>query len=129
MRRTAFFALLIAAFFIGSGLARAQKQAGPKYDPATEVTVKGVIEEVKDFQCPVSGGVGAHIILKGNDEVIHLALSKFLKEYEFTFAKGDEVEVVGSKVTMDGKPTILAKTVIRGQNTYNFRDAKGNPLW
>ena len=130
MKRIAFIALLVAAFFVGSGLAQtAQKHTGPKYDLSTEVTIKGVIDEVKDFQCPVSGGMGAHIILKGNDLVVHLALSKYLKDYDFNFAKGDEVEVVGSKVIMDDKPTILARVVTRGQSTFTFRDAKGNPLW
>jgi hypothetical protein len=129
MRRTALIIALLA-FWVSAAYAQAQKKpTGPKYDLATEVTTKGTIEEVQDFQCPVSGGMGAHIILKGNNLVFHLALTKFLKDYGFNFAKGDEVEIVGSKVTMDEKPTILAKTVTRGQSTYTFRDAKGNPLW
>ena len=129
MRRTALIIALLA-ISVSAAYAQAQKKpTGPKYDLATEVTVKGVIEEAKDFQCPVSGGMGAHILLKGNDLVVHLALTKFMKDYDFNFEKGDEVEIVGSKVIMDDKPTILARTVTRGQSTYTFRDAKGNPLW
>ena len=109
----------------------ATKPAGPKYDPATEMKIKGVITEVKDFECPVSGGMGAHITLKAGDKsvLVHIALSKFLKDYEMSFAKGDEVEVLGSKVMMDGEEVILAREITRGQNLFVFRDKNGKPLW
>ena len=109
----------------------ANKASSPKYDPATEVKIKGVIAEVKDFECPVSGGMGAHITLKAGDKnvLVHIALSKFLKDYEMSFAKGEEVEVLGSKVMMDGEEVILAREITRGQNTFMFRDNKGKPLW
>ena len=129
MKRTAFILAFILVLVTAVYAQTQKKSTRPKYDLATEVTVKGTIEEVRDFQCPVSGGMGAHIILKGNDLVFHLALTKYLKDYDFKFAKGDEVEIVGSKVIMDDKPTILARVVTRGQNAYTFRDAKGNPLW
>jgi hypothetical protein len=109
----------------------ASKPAGPKYDPATEVKIKGVIAEVIDFECPVSGGMGAHIVLKAGEKnvLVHIALSKFLKDYEMSFAKGEEIEVLGSKVMMDGEEVILAREITRGQNTFMFRDNKGKPLW
>jgi hypothetical protein len=34
----------------------------PKYDRAAEATFKGTVEEVRDRQCPVSGGMGSHLI-------------------------------------------------------------------
>ncbi|HKS74209.1 MAG TPA: hypothetical protein VJQ82_13490 [Terriglobales bacterium] len=107
-------------------------QAGvPKYNPATEVTLKGTVEEVHDRQCPVSGGMGAHIILKTGDKTIevHLATTKFMKSYELVFAKGDQVEVTGSKVTVEGVETIFAREVKRGNDTFAFRDKDGNPVW
>ncbi len=109
----------------------AGRPAGPKYDPATEVKTKGVITEVKDFECPVSGGMGAHLVLKVGEKsvLVHIALSKFLKEYEMSFEKGQEVEVLGSKVMMDGEEVILARQITRGQSTFIFRDDKGKPLW
>ena len=30
----------------------------PKYDRATEATFKGTVEQVRDRQCPMSGGLG-----------------------------------------------------------------------
>ncbi len=114
--------------------AAAQKSNGdaPKYDVSKEVTVKGEVQEVVDRNCPVSGGMGAHFMLKvadGSVIEVHLAPTKFVKSYELVFAKGDQVEVVGSKVNFEGKDTILAKQVTRGQDSFVFRDDKGRPVW
>jgi hypothetical protein len=39
----------------------------PKYDKSTEAVFKGTVDEVRDRQCPVSGGMGSHLILKVAD--------------------------------------------------------------
>lgn len=107
---------------------------GPKvkYDPASEIKVGGTIEEVKEFECPVSGTVGYHLALRTGDGVVmvHVAASKFLKEYEITFEKGQHIDVLGSKVTLEsGEAAVLAREIVRGQSTFAFRDKQGNPLW
>ncbi|HVI09178.1 MAG TPA: hypothetical protein VND65_12880 [Candidatus Binatia bacterium] len=104
----------------------------PKYDPAAEGTFKGTIVDVVDRQCPVSGGMGSHIILKladGSTIEVHLATTRFVKNVEMVFNKGDKVEVLGMKVDFEGKSTILAREVTRGSETFTFRDKKGNPVW
>src|SRR5579864_4191279 len=66
----------------------------PKYDPAAEATFKGTVEEVRDRQCPMSGGMGSHLILKLSPSTtieVHLASTKFVKTYDLVFNKGDEV--------------------------------------
>jgi DNA/RNA endonuclease YhcR with UshA esterase domain len=114
-------------------LAWAQAPASsPKYDLANEVTIKGVVQEVKDFQCPVSGGMGAHLVVKTDKGTVtvHLALSKFLGEYGFGFAKGDEIQIIGVKATVgDDENAILARKIERGNQTFTFRDKNGKPLW
>jgi hypothetical protein len=104
----------------------------PKYDLANEVTIKGVVDEVKDFQCPVSGGMGAHLVVKTEKGMVtvHLALTKFLSEYGFNFAKGDEVVIVGVKAKVgDDENAILARKIDRGNQSFTFRDKNGKPLW
>lgn len=104
----------------------------PKYNPATEATFKGTVDDVHDRQCPVSGGLGAHIVLKlsdGKTIEVHLATTKFMKSYELIFNKGDQVEVTGSKVTFEGVETIFAREIKRGNDTFVFRDKAGNPVW
>lgn len=106
--------------------------AVPKYDRTTEATFKGTVEEVKDRQCPVSGGLGSHLILRlsgGNTIEVHLASTKFVKTYDLQFKKGDAVEVVGTKVQFEGVETIFAREVTRGGATFIFRNKDGAPVW
>jgi len=110
----------------------AQKAPKPQYDLANEIKVRGMIEDIKEFQCPVSGTVGYHIVLRSGEQphMVHVAASRFMKEYEISFAKGDEIQVLGSKVKLEGhEEAILAREITRGQNTYAFRDKQGRPLW
>jgi uncharacterized protein YdeI (BOF family) len=52
-----------------------------------------------------------------------------MKQYEINIHKGDKVTVVGSKITYEGKIALIAKSVEIGNDTYNFRDQSGKPLW
>jgi hypothetical protein len=45
------------------------------------------------------------------------------------FARGDKVEVVGSKVKFNGSDAIIARELTRGQDTFTFRDKDGKPVW
>jgi DNA/RNA endonuclease YhcR with UshA esterase domain len=104
----------------------------PKYDRAAEATFKGTVEDVRDRQCPVSGGMGSHLILRlstGNTIEVHLATTKFVKTYDLVFNKGDVVTVVGTKVQFEGVETIFAREVTRGSETFVFRDKDGTPIW
>ncbi len=108
-----------------------EEPALPRYDPAQEVKVKGEVLDVKEYNCPVSGGMGAHLVLQtaeGQVEV-HLALTSFLSDYGIVLAKGDKVEIVGNKITFHEMPAMLVRKIMKDGNEYAFRDAKGNPLW
>jgi len=106
--------------------------AVPKYDRAAEATFKGTVEEVRDRPCPMSGGMGSHLILKlsvNKTIEVHLATTKFVKTYGLVFNKGDVVTVVGTKVQFEGVETIFAREVTRGSETFVFRDKDGTPIW
>jgi DNA/RNA endonuclease YhcR with UshA esterase domain len=108
-----------------------QPSAEYKYDLSKQVTTRGTVQEVRNFQCPVSGTVGTHITLKqdlGTIEV-HLGPATFLKNYDIEIKKGDQVEVLGAKITFEGKPALIAKVVSEDKITYAFRDSSGKPLW
>jgi hypothetical protein len=42
---------------------------------------------------------------------------------------GDRVEITGSRVTVEGKPTIIAAEVRKGDEVLQLRDAAGVPVW
>src|ERR1700746_1375530 len=125
-------AALVLAINVAAGQKGALGVTAPKYDRATEATFKGTVEEVRDRQCPVSGGMGAHLILRlsnGNTIEVHLATTKFVKNYDMLFKKGDVVEVVGAKAQFEGVETIFAREVTRGDATFIFREKNGTPIW
>jgi hypothetical protein len=126
-------AVLVAVLAVGAAAKQAPAKANvPKYDKTTEVKLKGTVADVRDYNCPISGTMGAHLTLKlqdGSTMELHLAATKYMKSYELVFNKGDEIEVVGSKVKLDGAETILAREITRGQDSFVFRDADGKPVW
>lgn len=127
------FALLLsgAAITLVSQENGSLKHVSYTYTPTSEQTMHGWVVETKDFDCPVTGTVGSHITVKnetGSIEV-HLAPASFMKQYEINIRKGDNVTVVGSKITYEGKSALIAKSVAIGHDTYNFRDQSGKPLW
>jgi len=106
----------------------------PKYEPLSEVTLQGRVVEVKEYQCPISGTLGSHLVVKeagvGTGVVeVHLAPVKFMKEYEIVIKPGDTVTIVGMRTVFDGKPAMLAKTIAVERDTYAVRSNKGTPLW
>lgn len=126
--------LALALLITAAPLLAQQKQTNsvPKYDPAAETVFKGTVDEVRDRECPMSRGVGSHLMFKlgdGKTIEVHLAPTKFVKAYELTFNKGDQLEIRGTKVTFEGVETIFAREVKRGTDTFAFRDKEGNPIW
>jgi hypothetical protein len=101
------------------------------YDVSKEVTIAGRIQVERDYQCPVSGTLGAHVTLQAADGAleIHLAPASFLKDYGIALQAGEEAKVVGVKIDFEGHPAVLARTVTVNNDTYTFRDGKGRPLW
>ena len=125
----AIFLLMMALPAAGEDQIRA---VVPKYDVAKEATYKGTIEQMRDRRCPVSGGVGSHIMLRlENDTLIevHLATTNFTKMVELSLHPGDRIEVTGFKTEFEGVPTIFARMVRHGVDEFMFRDKHGTPIW
>jgi hypothetical protein len=77
------------------------------------------------------GGSGTHIILKTEEENIevHLGPTAFVTRSGFTFAKGDQIEVVGSRTKLGDADVLLAREVQKDSKTLVLRDANGIPRW
>ena len=123
--------LLAGASSVVSQEKNSPPQTGYTYDQSSQQTVHGWVVSERDFQCPVSGAMGSHITVKTETTTIevHLAPASFMKQYEINIRKDDNVTVVGSRITFEGKPALIAKSVAIGRETFNFRDPKGRPLW
>lgn len=98
------------------------------YDPATETLVRGVVTEVNDFACPVSEGeIGNHLLLQTAEGVVkvHLAPARIMRGQNLTFARGEQLSVIGSRVQRLGKSDLIAREITRGNETMIFRDPGG----
>jgi len=92
--------------------------------------IKGTIEDVK---LPPKGSEKeiAHLLVKnGADTVdVYLCPKAFMDDMGMDFIKGDEISLTGSKIKQGEADLVLAREVVKGNNTFALRDAKGNPVW
>lgn len=108
---------------------------GPKgssrYDPKTEVTVKGTIEEVQEH--PSRGGphTGQHVMLETDSGRldVHFGPTDYWMENGFELNTGDSIEVTGSKTKVDDADVLIAREVKKGEEVVTLRDEQGVPAW
>lgn len=102
----------------------------PRYDVARVIDVDATVTDLREVprNNPLSG---LHLTVKIESDTMDVFLgpSDFLKSFEITFAKGDKLEIIGSKVKFDGAYIVLARQVRREETTLYLRDAKGKPHW
>jgi hypothetical protein len=124
--------LLAGLMLLGTALSAQGGPGGgpPPYDKKTETTLKGPIQEVKTVQTP-SGVDGTHLMLKDGKGLIEVFVgpAPFVTRLGVTFAKGEAIEVIGSKMQIKGMPALLARQIKKGGKTFQVRDESGDPLW
>ena len=106
-------------------------QGAALYNAADEVVVRGFVKEVQEFDCPVSEGeLASHLMLKTADGVlqVHLAPVRIMAGQKLSFAPGDQLEVVGSKIRLNGENGVIAREITRGNESFIFRDREGKLL-
>jgi hypothetical protein len=124
--------MFVTILLLGIGTAVfAQGRPGMRnYDPKTETTVKGTVQEVQE-QTGRHGWKGTHVVVKTDSGTlsVHIGPSSYISSKQFSFAEGDQVEILGSKVTIGGTETLLAREITKDGKTLVLRDAQGIPQW
>ena len=77
------------------------------------------------------GWKGLHLTVQSGEEKydVHVGPSAYVESKGFKFAEGDQVEVIGSKVDMNGAPALIAREIKTDGKVLSLRDKKGFPLW
>ena len=102
----------------------------PKYDLHTETKIKGAVDEVNLLSIGTRKDFTELIIKNGDDKAhIYVCPKPFQEEMGISFSKGDQIAVTGSKVKQNGADLILARQVVKGNDTFVLRDEKGGPVW
>ena len=75
--------------------------------------------------------MGTHLTVKAGDETreVMLGPANFITGKGFAFAKGDSIEVTGSKITMGAMEFVIAREVVKDGKTLTLRDKTGTPQW
>ncbi len=123
--------LLVLVIAAPLAAAAAEKQSGPKYDLANEMKLSGTVEDIKTMGDHEPKET--HLVFKSDKGLVELCLcpAKFLSEMDIKFAKGDKLQVTGSKATdaIDGSEVILVREIVKGEDTLVLRDKNGGPVW
>jgi hypothetical protein len=103
------------------------------FDPKTMETVKGTVVDLETFVPSEDMFKGVTMNVKqpsGEILPVHLGPSWYLENQDTRIAPNDRVEVKGSRVTFNGKPALIAVTVIKGgAEVLRLRDDNGYPRW
>jgi hypothetical protein len=124
------FVVLSVVLVAPIGAQKTAKPTSPKYDLQTETKMKATIEEVK---LPPKGSEKeiAHLMVKAGADTLNVYLcpKSFMDDMGMDFGKGDEISLTGSKVKDGDVELILAREVVKGNDSFVLRDAKGDPVW
>lgn len=88
--------------------AQGRGRGGPaNYSVAAETAVKGTVKELKP-----GPNQGMHVMLKTSDATLELALgpSWCQTEKKYVLAKGDQIDVIGARSTVEGREVVLVRS-------------------
>ncbi len=148
MKRMNWMVVIVAALVLASfTLADAQPWRGKgqwpawaanyyqwNWNPATVETLKGEVM-TKDTITPSKGRSGMPAVgmtLKKEDDYaayVHLGPQWYFDKQDLGINVGNKIEVIGSKITVEGNSVILVSSIKKGDRTWQFRDQQGLPFW
>ena len=105
------------------------------YDVKAETTITGTVESVENITGAGGRGRrgmgGTHLVVKTEKEsvAVHVGPTAYLAEKGITLAKGDSLEILGSRVTVDNEAVLIVRQIKKGDKTWTLRDASGRPAW
>lgn len=99
------------------------------FDAKTVTTIHGDVVDVERVARRRHEGVHLVVAMGSERLTVHLGPSFYVDAQALKLAKGDRVEVKGSRTTFGDQPVLLAQEVRKGSEVLPLRDATGVPLW
>jgi hypothetical protein len=123
--------LTVVAVAVAGLLAPLEAGAQRNYDPKTVETVQGKVLSVQKATRTEGRSYGVHLTLQTDKETIpvHLGPGWYIEQQTLQIAANDTITVIGSRVTFDEKPAIIAAQVKKGNEVLKLRDENGIPIW
>jgi hypothetical protein len=109
----------------------ASPQAAPGYDPQSEIAISGFVTEVRLVGL---AGERTHrwVRVRTPKDTFDVDIGPewFLKEHGLVVAKGDLIDVVGSRLARGPEDDfVVARQVKRGKQRITLRDKRGFAVW
>ncbi len=105
---------------------------GMMWDANSVTTLTGEVTGVEKYT-PGRGGsaYGLKLTVKTGQETVPVILGPgwYVEQQHFAFAPKDRLELKGSRLTIQGQPTMVAAEVKKGDKVLKLRDDLGLPLW
>lgn len=113
----------------GQGACQGRHAGGPPaYDSAAETTLTGKVAELLPQAC-ACGGLHVRLTTASGDVEVALGPTTYLAEIGASFRPQDEIQVTGAPPSNAAPADFLARSVRKGEATYELRDAAGLPRW
>ena len=128
--------LLAASVWAQPGMGPGGRGAGMHYgtmwDASSVTTVAGEVTAVEKYT-PGRGGssYGLRLTLKTDKETLPVILGPawYIEQQHVAVAPKDQVEIKGSRIPIQGQPTIIAAEVKKGDQVLKLRNDQGLPVW
>lgn len=127
IRNLRFAPLLLLASFTGALWSQAATP-GRFYDPSTETTLQGIISSVSTVTGR-HGWNGLHLALQDGVCDVHLGPAAYVAARGFSFSAGDRIDIIASKVKVNGTDTCIARQITKEGKVLVLRDQQGFPMW
>jgi hypothetical protein len=100
------------------------------YNSKTVETLSGEVTAVGKYTPPGKPD-GVRFTLKTDQGPIEVILGRsgYVEQQGLKLEPQDKVTVKGSRVAVEGKPTIIAAEVTKGEKILKLRDGNGMPVW
>lgn len=100
-----------------------------RFDPAHIATVSGQVQMVHPSSKKPAHNAMMWLKLKTGNETVPVHLGPAWYVSKLDLAKGDSLQVTGSRITKGKRSEIIATKVVKGTNELDLRNDKGTPLW
>lgn len=101
------------------------------YDAKTVETIEGKVLSIEKTTPPKRRGYWIDVMLQTEKETIAVQLGPawFIDKQVPRIEPNDTITVTGSRLTMDGRLTIVAADVTKGTELLKLREDNGIPVW
>lgn len=123
--------LIVMLMAMVAVLAASSTLAQGNYDPKTVETLEGKVLSIEKTTPAKKRGYGVHLTLQTDKETIavHLGPAWYSDNQTPKIETNDTITLTGSRVTLGGKPAIIAAQVKKGNEILKLRDENGIPMW